>query len=84
MLSVACDNGEFLTVLLQGVELVSVCCLELLSGDVGKLGFCNKGFGFGADKFLFEDDDLRGVWFLVFEVSDLVGDSSFALDVLEL
>lgn len=53
--------------------------LELLAGDVGKLGFGDEGFGFGADELLLEDDDAGRVGLLVFELSDLVGDLLLAV-----
>ena len=60
--------------LTEGVELVGVGGLELLAGDVGKLGFGNKGLGFSADELLFEDDNLGGIGLFVFELGNLVGD----------
>jgi hypothetical protein len=37
------------------------------------LSFSNQRFGLGADEFLFEDNNLGGVGFLVLELSNLVG-----------
>jgi hypothetical protein len=74
VLSVTGNDSNLLTVLLEGVELVLKGGLQLLTGNVGKLGLSNKGFGFSADKFLLEDDNLWGVWLLVLKLSNLVGD----------
>lgn len=74
VLSVAGDDSELLAVLTHGIKLVGESCLELLTGDVGKLGFGDKGFGLGADKLLLEDNNLRGVGLLVLQLSDLIGD----------
>jgi len=63
----------------EGIELVGECCLELLAGDVGELGFGDKGLGFGTNQFLFEDDDARGVGVFVLELGNLVGDFLFAV-----
>ncbi len=79
MLSVARDDGQFLAMLAQSIELVGESRLELLTGNIGELGFCDEGLGFGADEFLLEDHDTRGVWFLVFQLGDLVGDLLFAV-----
>lgn len=74
VLAVAGNNCELLAVLADGVELVSEGCLDLLAGDVGELGFCYERLGLSADKLLLEDNNLRAVWLLVFELRDLVGD----------
>ena len=74
MLAVAGDDGEFLRVLAECVELVGEGCLELLARDVGELGLGDERLGFGADQLLLEDDDLGAVGFLVFQLGDLVGD----------
>lgn len=74
MLAETGDDGEFLAVFAQGVELVGVGGLELLARDVGELGFSDEGLGFGADELLFEDYDLGAVGLFVFELGDLVGD----------
>ena len=79
VLAVAGDDGQLLAVLAHRVELVGEGRLELLACDVGELGFGDKGFGFGADEFLFEDDDARAVGLFVLELGDLVGDFLFAL-----
>lgn len=39
---VAGDDGKLLAVLTEGIELVSERCLELLTRDVGQLGFGDK------------------------------------------
>lgn len=78
MLAETSDNGHLLAVFLQSVELVGVGGLQLLARDVRELGFGDERFGFGADKFLFEDDDLGGVRLLVLELRNLVGDLLFA------
>lgn len=56
----------------RGVDVVGF--LELLTGDVGELGFGDERLGFGADEFLLESDDLGGFWLLVLELLDLILD----------
>ena len=72
------NDGELLAVLAQGIELVGESCLELLARDVRELRLGDERFGFGTNELLFEDDDLRAVRFLVFELGNLVGDLLFA------
>jgi len=79
VLAEAGDDGHLLAVFAEGVELVGEGCLEFLAGDIGELGFGDEGLGFGADEFLFEDDDARAVRVFVFELGDLVGDFLFAV-----
>lgn len=79
MLAVAGDDGQFLRVLTERIELVGESGLELLAGDIGKLGFGDEGLGFGADKLLLEDNDTGRVGLFVFELSDLVGDLLLAV-----
>jgi hypothetical protein len=43
------------------------------------LGFCNKGFCFGTDEFLFEDDDFGGGGFFVLQMGYLVSELLFAI-----
>lgn len=74
VLSVARDDGDLLAVLAESIELVAVCGLDLLAGNVGQLSFGDKRLGFGTDKLLFEDDNLGGVGFLVFQLSNLISD----------
>lgn len=74
VLSEASNDGELLAVLLEGIELVSESCLELLAGDVGKLRLCYEGFCLSTDKLLFEYNDAGAVGFLVLKLSDLIGD----------
>ena len=52
MFSVASDNCKLLAVLAEGVELVGESSLELLTGDVGKLGLGNEGFCLSTDELL--------------------------------
>ena len=59
MLSVACNDGELLAVLTEGIELVGEGSLELLASDVGKLGLCDQRLGLGANKLLLENNDSR-------------------------
>lgn len=66
MLAVAGDDGDLFAVLAQRVELVGVGGLDLFARDVGELRLGDERFGFGADEFLLEDDDARGVGFFVF------------------
>ena len=79
MLPVARDDGQFLAVLTQSIELVGESCLEFLAGDVGELSFCNKRLGFGTHELLLEDDNAGRIWFFVFQLGDLVGDFLFAV-----
>ena len=74
MLAIAGNDGEFLAVFAERVELIVEGGLQLFAGYVRELGFGDEGFGFGADEFLFEHDDLGGLRFFVFELGDLVGD----------
>ena len=74
MLAEAGDDGNLLAVLAEGVELVLEGGLDFFARDVGELGFGDEGLGFGADEFLLEDDDARGLRVLVLQLGDLVGD----------
>ena len=80
--SEASNDSELLAVLLQSIELVSESCLELLTGDVGKLSLCNEGLCLGADKLLFKNNDTGAVRLLVFELSDLIGDLLLACRIV--
>jgi len=51
-----------------------VCLFELLAGDVGQLSLGDERLGFGADEFLLESDELRGLWLLVLQLLDFVLD----------
>lgn len=55
------------------IKLIGKRGLELLTRDVAELGLGDQRLGFGADEFLFEDDDARAVGFFVLELGDLVG-----------
>lgn len=79
VLPVARDDGQFLAVLTQSIELVGEGCLELLAGDVGELSFCNERLSFGTDELLLENDDARRIGFFVFQLGDLVGNFLFAV-----
>jgi hypothetical protein len=74
VLSIACNNGNLLTMLTESIELVGIGCLHLLSSDVGKLSLSNKRLGLRSNKFLFEDDNLGRVGLLVLELGDLISD----------
>ena len=65
MFSEASNDGELLAVLLESIELISESCLQLFTGDVGKLGLRNEGLCLCTDKLLFENDDARAVGLLV-------------------
>lgn len=56
----------------SGVEVV--CLLELLTGDVGELGFGDKRLGLCADKLLLESDNLDRAGLLVLQLLDFVRD----------
>ena len=77
MLSEPSNNGELLTMLTEGIELIGESSLELLTGDIRELGLGDQRLSLGADKFLLENHNLRAVWFLVFELGDFVGDFLF-------
>ena len=74
VLSVTSNDGELLAVFAKSVKLVGVGSLQLLTGDVGELGFSDKGLGLSTDKLLLENNDLGRVWLLVLELSNLIGD----------
>ena len=74
VLAEASDDSELLAVLAEGIELVGEGSLQLLTGDVAELSLSDKRLGLGADELLLKNDDLRAVWLLVLELSDLVGD----------
>ena len=74
MLSVASNDGELFAVLAKSIKLVGISSLQLLTGDVGELGLSDKGLGLSTDKLLLENNDLWGVWLLVLELSNLIGD----------
>ena len=74
MLTVTGDDGKLLRVLTESVELVVESSLQLLAGDVGKLSLGDEGLGLGTDELLLKNDNLWGVWLLVLELSDLIGD----------
>lgn len=48
--------------------------LELLTGDVGELGFGDKRLGLCADKLLLESDNLDRAGLLVLQLLDFVRD----------
>jgi hypothetical protein len=77
VLAVAGDDGHLLAVLTEGVELVGVRGLDLLTSNVRELGFSDKRLGFGTDKLLLENDDLGGVGLLVLQLGDLIGNLLF-------
>ena len=56
----------------SGMEVV--CLLELLTGNVGELGFGDKRLGLCADKLLLESDDLDRAGLLVLQLLDFVRD----------
>lgn len=74
VLSEASNDGELLAVFTESIELVGIGSLEFLASDVGQLSFRDKGLGFGTNKLLLENNDSGGVWLLVLQLSDLVGD----------
>ena len=74
VLAVAGDDSHLLAVLAERIELVGEGSLQLLAGDVGKLGLGDERLGLSTDKLLLEDDNLRAVGLLVLQLSDLVGD----------
>ena len=65
MFSEASNDGELLAVLLESIELVSEGCLQLFTGDVGKLSLRNEGLCLCTDKLLLENNDARAVGLLV-------------------
>ena len=82
VLAVASNDSKLLAMFPHGIELICKSSLELLTGDVGKLGFGDQGFGLSADKLLLEDNNLRGVGLLVFKLSNLVGNLLLACMII--
>ena len=78
MLAVPSNDGQFLAVLAESVELIGKSGLQFLARDVGQLRFGHEGLGFGTDQFLLEDNNARRVGLLVLQLGDLVGDLLFA------
>ena len=74
MLPKASNDSELLAVLLESIKLVRESCLQLLTGNVGKLGLCNEGLRLSTDKLLFENHDAGAVGLLVFKLSNLICD----------
>lgn len=68
------NDGKLLAVLLKSIELISESCLELLTGDVRKLSFCDKGFCLSTDKLLLENNNAGAIRLLVLKLSNLIGD----------
>jgi len=56
----------------DGGRVDVVGLLELLTGDVGQLGFGDKRLSFGTDELLLELNNLGRGWLLVFQLLDLV------------
>ena len=54
---------------------------DLFASDIGELSFGNKGFCFSTNELLFENDNLRGVWLLVFEVRNLISNLLLTCDL---
>lgn len=81
MLSVAGNNGDFLAVFAQCIKLICVSSLYLLTRYIRKLSFGDKGFGFGADELLLEDNNLGRVGLLVLELGNLIRDLGLACEV---
>jgi hypothetical protein len=73
MLSESGDNRQLFAVFTKGIELIIERSLDLLTGDVGQLCLGDEGLGLCANEFLFENNNLGGVWFLIFEMCNLVG-----------
>lgn len=74
MLAIACNDGHLLAMFAQRIELICVGGLDLLTCDVRELSLSYQGFGFGADEFLFEDNNFGRIGLLVLELGDLVCD----------
>lgn len=71
----SCLGGEqdlLLGALNDGCSVKIVSFLELLSGDVGELGFGDERLCLSADKLLLKGDELRGFGLFVFELLDLI------------
>ena len=84
VLAEASNDGKLLAVLLKSVELISESCLELLTGNVGELGFCNEGFCLSTDKLLLENNDAGAVRLLVLKLSNLISDLLLAYETCSL
>jgi hypothetical protein len=63
-----------------GVKVVGL--LELLAGDVGKLGLGDEGLSLCADELLLEGDNLDRAGLLVLELLDLVGNLNSSVSML--
>lgn len=63
----------------SGVEVV--CLLELLTGDVGELGFGDERLSLCTDKFLLESDNLDRAGLLVLQLLDFVRDLEVRVSV---
>ena len=81
MLAVAGDDGDLLTVLPQGIELVLEGRLDLLARNVGQLRLCDQRLGLGPDELLLKDNDARRVGVLVLELGDLISDLLLAWEL---
>lgn len=73
VLPVASDNRHLLAVLAKSIELVAEGSLELFTGDVRELSLGDERLGLSTDELLLENDDSWGVWLLVLELGNLVG-----------
>lgn len=73
VLAVPSNDRKLLAVFAERIELVGEGCLELLSRNVGQLGFGNERLSLGTDELLLEDDNAWAVGFLVLELGDLIG-----------
>ena len=73
MLAKAGDDSELLAVFAKSVKLVGESSLKFFARDVGKLSLGNERFGFGADKFLLENNNAWIVRLFVLELGNLIG-----------
>ena len=74
VLAVASNNSELLAVLTKSIKLVCESGLQLLTGNVGKLGLGNEGLGLSTDELLLKNNNPGRVGLLVLELGNLVGD----------
>ena len=68
------EKDLLLSALNDGCGMDVIGFFELLTGDVGELGFGDERLGFGADELLFQGDEFGGFGFFVLELLDLILD----------
>ena len=74
VLAVAGNDSNLFAVLTEGIKLVGVGSLDLLTSDVRELGLGDQRLCLGTDELLLKDNNLGRVGLLVLELGNLVGD----------